>query len=190
MEPYRYQEFAYLIIPILLGVEFFRTADQEREAHKEYPIGSYVLFFFGFVFIVVVPVMFASVIWAVTSGGTIIDEITLARFDRYGVMFMFLGAWWQIYLISALRTRRLMLKKGLAYVMVPFFVMGLYVSVLILKYAPFSLMWVSIGSFLVIAGFLYALQVGAKGTERAFWALTAMGFLITNLIFVFMETVV
>jgi len=44
MNAYRYQELAYLIIPVLLGLEFFISAKDEKKEKEETPLGSYMVF--------------------------------------------------------------------------------------------------------------------------------------------------
>jgi hypothetical protein len=50
MEAYRYRELVYLIVPIMLGMEFFISAREEKKDREEVTLGFYVLEFFGFIF--------------------------------------------------------------------------------------------------------------------------------------------
>lgn len=193
VEPYRYQQLAYLVIPVFLGIEFFVAASAEKghKSHKEEDgdssLGSYLLDLCGFVFIALVPAVFCFTIWAVTKGA-FQSELTLARLDRYGVMFMFLGAWWQIHLLGALRARRLG-GRGL-HVIVPFVALGVYVSLLVLWVAPFGLKWISMGWFFALALLLYGLRRKPKRMERLLWGATLLTFFLTNVVFLFLEAVV
>jgi hypothetical protein len=107
MEAYRYQELLYLIVPVMLGMEFFMCAREERRSRAEAPLGSYLLEFSGVLFMALIPAVFLFTIWASETKRFPFQEITLARLDRYGVMFFFMGAWWQVYLFGALRARRM-----------------------------------------------------------------------------------
>jgi hypothetical protein len=190
IEAYRYQQLAYLVIPIFLGIEFFITANNEkgqRGDNAEYSLGSYLLDFCGFLFIALVPAFFCVTIWAVTRGA-VFSELTLARLDRYGVMFMFLGAWWQIHLLGALRARRLGGRS--MHVLAPFLALGVYISLLVLWVAPFGLKWFSMGWFFLLALLLYGLRRRPKTMEKVLWGATLLTFLLTNVVFLFLETVV
>ncbi len=190
MQAYRYQEIVYLIIPVILGVEFFRTARDEKKGKEETPIGSYVLDFFGFLFITVVPAMFLFTIWAIEKGAFSFGEETLARFDRYGVMFMFMGAWWQVYLIAALRARRLRNQNSSLNLWLPFVGLGIFVSFLVLWVSPWGLKWVSVAWFLILTGLLWGFKVKPKTLERVFWLLAILTFFIENIVFVWLESIV
>lgn len=107
MEAYRYQELAYLVVPVMLGMEFFMCARDERKNKSEAPLGSYLLELSGFIFMALIAAVFLFTIWAVETKRFPLQEVTLARLDRYGVLFFFMGAWWQVYLFGALRARRM-----------------------------------------------------------------------------------
>lgn len=190
MESYRYQQLAYLIIPILVGMEFFLTAKTEKQGSEEAPFGSYVLDFFGFVFIALIPAVFIFTIWAVETKRFMVSVETLARFDRYAVMFLFMGSWWQVYILSALRARRLR-KSQVSdwYVWVPYIVLGIYGSALVLWAAPWGLMWFSLLWVLMTFGVLKFFKVSAKNIERIFWVMALIMFLMENILFIFLESV-
>jgi hypothetical protein len=182
MEAYRYQQLAYLAVPVFLGIEFFITAGKEK---AESSLGSHLLDLCGFVFTALVPALFCFTIWAVTRGA-FRSELTLARLDRYGVMFMFLGGWWQVHLLGALRARRLRGLRALA----PFVGLGVYISLLVLWVAPFGLKWISMGWFFLFALLLYRLRERPKAMERVLWAAALLTFLLTNVVFLLLEAVV
>ncbi len=69
MSAIRYPELAYLIIPVLLGLEFFISAKNEKNEKGETPLGSYMLDFFGFLFMALIPAIFLFTIWAVENKG-------------------------------------------------------------------------------------------------------------------------
>lgn len=190
MEAYRMQQFAYLVVPVMLGLEFFIAAKDEKKVEEETPFGSYVLDFFGFVFVALFPAFFIFTIWAVEGKKFIFGAETLARFDRYGVMFFFLGAWWQVCIISALRARRLV-RRGRSdwYVWAPYLLLGAFISALILWVAPWGLMWVSVAWFVLSFGALKFLRVSYRNIERVFWVLALCFFLFENALFIFLESV-
>lgn len=190
MEAYRVQQFTYLVVPVMLGLQFFIAAKDEKKCEEETPFGSYVLDFFGFVFIAIFPAFFIFTIWAVEGKKFIFSADTLARFDRYGVMFFFLGAWWQVYIISALRARRLVRKKGQDwYLWAPYLMLGVFISALILWVAPWGLMWLSVAWFIITFGVLKFLGVSHRNIERVFWILALSFFLFENVLFIFLESV-
>jgi len=191
MESYRYQEFIYLIVPVMLGMEFFMTARAERKDAEETPIGSYVLDFFGFAFAAVLPALFIFTIWAVEGNRFHFGAETLARLDRYAVMFFFMGSWWQVYMIGALRARRLRkLNTSDWYVWLPYLALGLYISLLVLWVSPWGLMWLSIFWFFFTFGILKGLKVSPRNTERVFWALGIFTFVAENVPFVWLDAIV
>ena len=101
--------------------------DIDRE---DTPLGSYVLDFLGFVFAALIPAIFIFTIWTVEAKTFPLQDITLARLDRYAVLFLFMGAWWQVHMIGALRARKI--KKGDAaewYLWGPYLLLGIYISV-------------------------------------------------------------
>ncbi len=191
MEAYRYQQFAYLIVPVLLGIEFFISAKDEKGGAEDTPLGSYVLDFFGFLFTALIPAIFIFTIWAVETKAFPLQDITLARLDRYAVLFLFLGSWWQVHMIGALRARRLSDNdKGKWRLWAPYLGLGIFVSLLILWVSPFHLKWVSIGWFVIVFGILRFFKARPKKIQRALWVLTVFFFIVENIMFVFMETVV
>lgn len=190
MEAYRFQQFAYLVVPVTLGLQFFIAAKDEKGGGEDTPFGSYVLDFFGFVFIALFPAFFIFTIWAVEGKKFIVSADTLARFDRYGVMFFFLGAWWQIYIISALRARKLLHRERSDwYVWAPYLVLGFFISALVLWVAPWGLMWVSVAWFVLSFGLFKLLRVSPRNVERVFWILALSFFLLENVLFIFLESV-
>lgn len=190
MEAYRYQQLVYLIVPVFLGVEFFVTAKAERDEGGRASLGYYLLDMFGILFTAIVPALFIFTIWAISTKA-FLWEHTLARLDRYGVMFLFLGAWWQIYIISALRARRLGEKGGSRIsVLGPFLALGMFVSLDVLWVSPFGLKWISIAWFAAIAASMAALKARPKTMERIFWALAGVTFLAMNVVFMWLEAVI
>ncbi len=191
MASYRYQELAYLIIPVLVGLEFFMCAKDEKKGREETPLGSYVLDFLGFLFMALIPAIFIFTIWTVETKAFPLQDITLARLDRYGVLFLFLGAWWQVHMIGALRARRLANAARIkSHLWIPYLGLGIYISLLILWVSPFHLKWASIAWFFLVFGILGLWKVKPKNVERTLWVLTVFFFFLENIAFVFMETVV
>lgn len=191
MEAYRYQELAYLVVPVLVGIEFFLCAREEKRGRDDTPLGYYVLDFFGFVFTALIPAVFIFTIWAIESQAFPQQGIPLARLDRYGVMFFFMGAWWQVYLFTALRARRMNGKEGMkAYLWVPFIGFGLFISFLVLWVSPWNLKWISVAWFFLLFGILQVFGARYKTIERTMWVLTALTFAVENVLFLWLESVV
>jgi hypothetical protein len=191
MEAYRYQELLYLIVPVMLGMEFFMCAREERRSKAEAPLGSYLLEFSGFLFMALIPAVFLFTIWASETKRFPFQEITLARLDRYGVMFFFMGAWWQVYLFGALRARR-MEKKATDkwYLWIPFLGLGIFISILVLWVSPWNLKWVSVIWFLAIFGIFNLIKAKPRTIEKTMWILAAVTFLVENILFLWLESVV
>jgi hypothetical protein len=190
MEPYRYQQLIYLVVPVSLGIEFFINARNERIKGPDATLGSYALDFFGFLFTVGIPALFIFTIWAVATGSFNFKTGTLARLDRYGVMFMFLGAWWQVYMIGALRAARLSEKRTPWYVLGPTLVFGIFISILILWVSPFGLKWISVFWFVLITLVIGLLKPRPKTIEKLFWILAAITFLFMNVFFIWLEAII
>ena len=191
MEVYRYQQFAYLVVPVLLGIEFFMCARDEKKGKEEIPLGFFVLDFFGFLFTAVIPALFIFTIWAVESKSFPQQIMPLARLDRYGVLFFFMGAWWQVYLFGALRARRMANEeKNMFYYWVPFLALGIFISMLVLWVSPWNLKWISVAWFFLIFGSLNVLKARFKIIERTMWVLTGFTFIIENALFIWLESVI
>lgn len=189
MESYRYQQIAYLVVPIMLGIEFFLCARDERKDKEIAPVGSYLLDFFGFIFSALIPAIFFFTIWAVEYKAFPLQATTLARLDRYGVMFFFLGAWWQVYIFAALRARRIRLKNGSRWILwIPYLLLGIFISLLVLWVSPWNLKWISVGWFFML--FIVLIKAYMKTVERVFWALTGFTFFMENILFIWLESVI
>jgi hypothetical protein len=191
MHAYRYQEIAYLIVPIMLGLEFFMCAKEEKKEKNESSLGFYVLDLLGFMFTALLPAIFIFTIWAVETKAFPLQSSALARLDRYAVMFFFMGAWWQVYLFSALRARRMAtggMKKS--YLWLPFLLFGVFISVLVLWVSPWNLKWISVAWFFLIFGILSLTGARLKTIEKTMWGLAVATFLFENVIFMWLESVV
>lgn len=190
VEAYRYQQLAYLVVPVLLGIEFFVTARAERDEGGVTSLGYYLMDMCGFLFTAIVPALFIFTIWAISTRA-FLWEHTLARLDRYGVLFLFLGAWWQVYMICALRARRLGEKGGSRLsVLGPLLALGLFISLDVLWVSPFGLKWISIAWFAAMAASMATLRTAPKTMERVFWGLAGITFLSMNVVFVWLEAVI
>lgn len=192
MEGYRYQQFAYLIIPLVAGIEFFRNARFIRNRTGKESARAVTLDACGYGFIAFIPAIFFFTIFSLESRTFPLLENVLHRFDRYGVMFLFLGSWWQVFLITALRARRTAEAGGsmLLSVWVPYLVLGVFISALILWVAPFNLMWVSIFWFVASGGLLAALNVSPNRVCRVFMALAVCTFVGENILFIILDAIV
>jgi hypothetical protein len=195
LEPYRYQQLAYLLVPVILGAEFFLTAKDERKGRGEPSLGPFVLDFFGMLFMAILPAIVIFTIWAKNSqmfSDEFLWKDTLERLDRYGVTFFFLGAWWQVHIISALRARRLKGEGRRLHVLVlgPFLALGLFVSFLVLCVSPFGLKWISVGLFVFVSSVLYVFRARPKTMEKVFWGMAAVTFFFMNVLFVWLDAVV
>lgn len=92
----------YLAVPFYLGIQFSILAKEERRAHKDYKLGSYALDAVGLLFSVGVPALFLVSSLAIFKMDASRSELMAGVF-RYGLMFFFLGAWWQFFGIMALK---------------------------------------------------------------------------------------
>ncbi len=191
MDAYRYQQLAYLVVPVMLGMEFFMCAREERRAGEETQLGFYVLEFFGFVFMALFPAIFLFTIWAIETNAFPAQEIPLARLDRYAVMFFFMGAWWQVYMFGALRARRMVKKEtGHTYLWLPFLCLGVFISFLILWVSPWNLKWISVAWFFVIFGALSIFRARLKIIERTMWVFAGITFFVENILFIWLESII
>ncbi len=190
METYRYQELVYLVVPISLGMEFFMAGRRERAMDGSRPLGAYILDLCGFLFTALVPAMFVFTIVCIETNAFPLRMDTLARFDRYGVMFLFLGAWWQVYIWAALRARRFPPEQYLKKLWLPFLGAGIYISLLILWVSPWGLKWASMVWFFALTALMVLFKAGPRAVEKTMWVLAGLTFVIENIFFVWLETLV
>ncbi len=192
MEGYRYQQFAYLIIPLMTGIEFFRCARVVRKKTGRESARAVTMDACGYAFIGFIPAVFLFTIFSLEYHRFPLLVNVLHRFDRYGVMFFFLGSWWQVFLITALRARRTAEAGGalLLSVWVPYLVLGVFISALILWMAPFNLMWVSIFWFVASFGLLAAVRVSADKVCKVFMILALIVLAGENILFVILDAIV
>lgn len=192
MEGYRYQQFTYLIIPIMTGVEFFRCARAERKRAGKETARAVTMDAFGYVFAGLVPTLFLFTIFSLEFHKYPLLDQVLHRLDRYGVMFFFLGAWWQVFLITALRARRVAERGGSLFlpVWLPYLVLGLFISALVLWVAPWNLMWVSVFWFMVSSGLLTVLSVSPSKVSKTFLVLAILVLVCENILFIILDAIV
>ncbi|HET6515281.1 MAG TPA: hypothetical protein VFG09_09000 [Thermodesulfovibrionales bacterium] len=191
MDAYRYQELIYLVVPVMLGIEFFRCAKEEKREKEGMALGSYALDFFGFIFMALVPAVFAFTIWGVESKTFSSQNIALARLDRYGILFLFMGAWWQIYLFGALRARTMRKREsGKWFLWIPFLILGVFISLLVLWVSPFNLKWISAIWFLGIFGLLNIIKAKPRTIERTMWFLAITTFIVENILWIWLDSIV
>ena len=192
MEGYRFQQFAYLIIPLMTGIEFFRCARSVRKKTGGESARTVTMDACGYAFIGFIPAVFLFTIFSLEYHRFPLLVQVLHRFDRYGVMFFFLGSWWQVFLITALRARRAADsgKAPLLSVWVPYLVLGVFISALILWVAPFNLMWVSIFWFVASFGLLAAIRVSADRVCKVFMILALVVLVGENILFVVLDAIV
>jgi len=94
-------------------------------------------------------------------------------------------------MIAALRARRMRQREGTHwYLWGPYLILGIFVSVLILWVSPFHLKWVSMIWFFLVFGMLRISRASPKTVERLLWIFAAILFMLENIIFMFLETVV
>lgn len=189
MEAYRYQQLAYLVLPVMLGMEFFLCAKEEKKGKEDTSLGFYVLDMLGFIFMAVFPALFIFTIWASETKAFPLQGLPIARLDRYAVLFFFMGAWWQVYLFGALRARRMQRRESSRwYLWVPFLFLGVYISFLALWVSPWGLKWVSIAWFLFIFSVLNFCS--NKTIERSMWVLSIITFVVENMMFIWFDSLI
>jgi hypothetical protein len=189
MEAYRYQQLAYLVVPVMLGVEFFLCAKEEKKGKEDNSLGFYLLDLLGFIFFAVFPAVFIFTIWASETKAFPLQDLPLARLDRYAVLFFFMGAWWQVYLFGALRARRMQKREtGRFYLWAPFVILGVYISFLALWVSPWGLKWVSAAWFLLV--FVVLNFFSTRAIERSMWILAVFTFFVENIMFIWFDSLV
>jgi hypothetical protein len=192
MEGYRYQQFAYLVVPLATGVEFFLTARSERKKTGIESARAVSLDALGYIFTLLIPLMFVSTIFSLEARRFPLMEQLLHRVDRYGVMFFFLGAWWQVFLITALRARRVADRGGelLVPVWLPYLAFGSFISALILWVAPFNLMWVSVVWFVASFGLCGIVVTSPAKISKIFLVLAVLTLICENILFIMLDAIV
>jgi hypothetical protein len=192
MEAYRLQQIAYLIVPLTVGVEFFLTAKGKRGSENKESAKSVIMEAFGYVFVVLVPALFLFTILSLEYKRFPLFDQVLHRLDRYGVMFFFLGSWWQVFLITALRAMRAADQGGKSFFSIwwPYLVFGAFISALILWVAPWNLMWVSFLWFVATCGFCGLVGVSPSKVSKIFMILTILIFIGENILFIILDAIV
>jgi hypothetical protein len=192
MEGYRLQQFAYLIVPLTAGVEFFVTARAERKKTGKESVKAVAMDVCGYAFVALIPALFFFTIFSLEYKRFPLIAQALHRFDRYGVMFFFLGAWWQVFLITALRARRAVDRGGelLVPVWLPYLAFGSFISALILWAAPWNLMWVSVFWFVATFGLLAVIGVSPAKVSKIFMVLAVLILLSENFLFIILDAIV
>ncbi len=192
MEGYRYQQFAYLIVPLSVGVEFFLTARAERKKAEKESARAVVMDALGYVFAALIPAMFLFTIFSLEYKRYPLMAPFLHRIDRYGVMFFFLGAWWQVFVITALRARRNADRQGSCFAQVwcPYLLFGAFISALILWVAPWNLMWVSFFWFVGSCGLCGLFGVSPSKVSKIFVVLAVFVLFCENILFIMLDAIV
>ena len=192
MEGYRYQQFSYLIVPLTTGIELFLTARAERKKSGKESAKSVVMDALGYVFLGIVPALFLFTIYSIENHRLETISQVLHRLDRYGVMFFFLGSWWQVFLITALRAMRAADRGAGIFVTVwvPYLAFGAFISALILWVAPWNLMWVSFFWFISTFCVFGALGVSPGKVSKIFLILTILVFAAENFFFIILDAIV
>ncbi len=176
----------------MTGIEFFRCARSVRKKTGGESARAVTMDACGYAFIGFIPAVFLFTIFGLEYHRFPLLVQVLHRFDRYGVMFFFLGSWWQVFLITALRARRAADtgRSPLLSVWVPYLILGVFISALILWVAPFNLMWVSIFWFVASFGLLAAIRVSAEKACKVFMILALVVLVGENILFVVLDAIV
>lgn len=192
MEDYRYQQFAYLIVPLTAGIEFFLTARSERKKSGKESVKAVVMDALGYFFLGLIPALFLFTIYNLENHRLPLLAQVLHRLDRYGVMFFFLGSWWQVFLITSLRAMRAADRGNKIFFLVwlPYLVFGAFISALILWVAPWNLMWLSISWFVSTFCLLAALGVSPAKVSKIFLVLTILVLVGENILFIVLDAIV
>jgi hypothetical protein len=192
MEGYRYQQFAYLLIPLIAGVELFRCSRSERKKSGKESAGAVAMDACGYVFTAFIPAVFLFTILSLEYHRFTLIAQVLYRFDRYGVMFFYLGAWWQVFLITALKARRTANAGGSLFLSVwlPYLLLGAFISALILWVAPWCLMWVSVFWFIASFGLFAVIGLSPDQLCKVFLGFAGFIFFGENLFFMVLDAIV
>lgn len=192
MEGYRYQQLAYLIVPLTTGIELFLTARTERKKSGKESVNTVVMDALGYVFVGIIPALFLFTIYNIENHRLPLMTQVLHRLDRYGVMFFFLGSWWQVFFITSLRAMRAAGRdtKIFLSVWVPYLAFGAFISALILWVAPWNLMWVSVFWFVSTFCLLAAIGVSPARLSKIFLVITILVFAAENLFFIILDAIV
>jgi len=192
MEGYRWQQLAYLVIPLTAGVEFFLTAKAERKKEGKESAKAVAMDVFGYGFVALIPALFLFTIFNIERKRLPQMELVLHRLDRYGVMFFFLGGWWQIFLITALRARRVATQGGKCFFQVwcPYLLFGAFISALVLWVAPWNLMWDSFFWFVASFGICGLINVSPSKLAKIFMILAILVLIGENILFIILDAIV
>jgi hypothetical protein len=95
----------WLAVPFYLGLQLSFVAQDERKARQGYSVGSYLIDAVALMFAVLLPAFMLIFSLAVFKAADRHPE-ALAIMFRYVVMFFYLGIWWEVFVIMAIKAYR------------------------------------------------------------------------------------
>ncbi len=179
--------FIYLVVPFYLGLQLSLLARDERAGEKARSLGSYALDIFGLMFAVGVPALFVVSALAIFKLSGVYPEFMGAVF-QYVLMFFFLGAWWQFFVIMALKAYRDRDRgpNRLNYLLF-YAAGGIFISLNAFLGGEWFLKWMSLFFLAVIAP---VLLLPCRKMCRAFVGAAAASLVLQTVGFIFVSSIV
>jgi hypothetical protein len=173
-----------LAVPFYLGLQFRMAAKVEK---KTYKINICTMDMLGLLFSVVIPVFVIISSVGIYKYGTQYPELMNIVF-RYGLMFLFMGMWWQLFGIMAVKayrdwTNEVEVKKG-RYLLF-YAIASVFVSLTAFIGGEWFLKWMSL-IFLAIAAPIILLPI--KWVCVGFLIAAMVAFLVQTLGFIYVSS--
>ncbi len=177
--------FIYLIVPFYLGLQLSFLAKDERTVNKDHAAGSYALDALGLLSAVGVPVFFIVSTLAIFKLGGRYPELMGGIF-RYGLLFFFFGAWWQFFVIMALKAYRDRDKKVSKLNYLLFFVAGgVFISLNAFLGGEWFLKWMSLIFLAMVAP---VLLLPCRKMCAAFLLVALLSFMLQTAGFIYVSS--
>jgi len=177
----------WLVVPFYLGLLISFVASDERKAKKDHAVGSYMLDAVALFFSVGVPAFMLVFSFAVHKVSGRHTE-ALAIVFRYVVMFFYLGIWWQLFVIMAIKAYRDRNKeiKRLGYFLF-YIIASVFLSLNAFIGGEWFLKWGSLFFFAVASPILF---LSPRNMSKAFLALAVVGLVVQTIGFIYVSAMV
>ena len=174
----------YLAVPFYLGLQFRMAAKVEKRTYK---INVCTMDLLGLLFSVVIPAFVVIASLGVYKYGTQYPQVMSVVF-RYGLMFLFMGMWWQLFGIMAVKayrdwTSEAVVNKG-KYLLF-YAVASVFVSLTAFIGGEWFLKWMSL-IFLAVAAPITFLPI--KWVCVGFLVAAVVAFLVQTLVLIYVSS--
>ena len=174
----------YLAVPFYLGLQFKMAAKAEKQTFK---VNVYTMDLLGVLFSYIIPAFVIIASLGVYKYGTQYPHV-MSIVLRYGLMFLFMGMWWQLFGIMAMKAYRdwtgeAVVNKG-KYILF-YAVASVFVSLTAFIGGEWFLKWMSL-TFLAVAAPITFLPI--KWVCVGFLVAAVVAFLVQALILIYVSS--